>query len=175
MPGITLPPIFVVLDTETSGMRPDDGHSIVEIAAQKVVGRQVVEEFVTLVNPGHLMDRAAMEIHGISQAQLEAEGRLPAQVFADFEHFVKALPLIAHNVGFDMAFLHAHYDRLLRPRLTNPTIDSIGLARQVLLLPSYSLQSVARFLQIPQPNAHRALGDVETLRQVLFALADRSK
>lgn len=173
MAKVTLPPTFIVLDTETTGMRPEDGHSIVELAAQKIAGRRVIGRFEMLVNPGHAMDPDAVKVHGISEIELIANGRAPIEAFPAFAAFVGTTPLIAHNVGFDLAFLHAHHNRLNLPRLANQAIDSIALARAVLILPSYSLASVARFLKIPQPHAHHAMADVETLREVLFKLAER--
>lgn len=173
MPRFTLPQSFIVLDTETSGMKPTEGYSVIELAAQRVEGRHVVDEFHTLVNPGHPIDPDAARVHGITELELLAQGKSPLEVFPAFAQWVGSLPLVAHNVGFDLAFLNAHHERLGLPLLTNPTIDTVQVARQVLILASYSLESVARFLKIPQPVAHRALADVQTLRQVLFALADR--
>lgn len=169
----SLPGEFVVVDTETTGMRPEEGHSIIELAAQKIRGREVVDQFLTLVNPGHGIDPETAVIHGITEIELIASGKRPHQVFPAFAAFVENLPLVGHNVGFDLAFLNAHHQRLGLPQLSNPLIDSIALAKQLLILPSYSLEAVARFLKVPQPERHRALADVETLRQVLFALADR--
>lgn len=170
-----LPLQFVILDSETSGMRPGNGHSIVELAAQKIRGRDVVDEFVMLVNPGHALDPEAAAVHGITELELIAKGSPPGTVFPAFLRFIGSLPLVAHNVGFDVAFLNEHHRRLDLPPLANPLVDSIAIARQRLLLPSYSLESVARFLKIPQPNAHRALADVITLREVLFKLVERAE
>lgn len=169
-----LPSQYIILDSETSGMRPGDGHSIVELAAQKIRGRDVIDEFLMLVNPGHALDPEAAAVHGITELALIAKGSPPATVFRSFLRFIESLPLVAHNVGFDIAFLNEHHRRLDLPPLANPLIDSIVIARQHLLLPSYSLESVARFLKIPQPNAHRALADVITLREVLFRIEDRA-
>lgn len=173
-PTFVLPETFIVFDTETSGMRPGDGHSIIELAAQKVRGREVIEEFRTLINPGHALDPAAVEVHGISELELIAKGKQSHEVFPAFLSFIGLWPLVAHNVGFDIAFLNAHHQRLQLPLVNNPLIDSIAVARALLIIPSYSLQSVARYLKVPQTAAHRAMADVTTLREVLFKLADRA-
>lgn len=154
-------------------MRPADGYSIVEIGAQRVEGRTVVGEFHVLLKPGGPVEADAMRIHGISEIELLANGLEPAEVFPTFVKFIGSDPLVAHNVGFDLAFFNEHHKRLGLPPITNTTIDTVAVARNLLILASYSLESVARFLRVPQPAAHRALADVETLRQVLFALADR--
>lgn len=171
---LVLPETFVVFDTETSGMHPADGHSIIELAAQKIRGREVVAEFVTLVNPGHALDPEAAAVHGISEIELLASGKKPEEVFPSFVQFISDLPLVAHNVDFDVGFLNEHHRRLKLVPLSNRLIDTIAIAKQLLILPSYSLESVARFLKIPQPEAHRALADVNTLRAVLFKLMERA-
>lgn len=171
---LSLPPRYVVLDTETTGMHAADGHSIVEVAAQKIAGREVIGEFVELINPGHAMDPGAMQVHGITEIELIARGQPPQAVLSRLFNFIGDWPIIAHNVGFDLSFLNEHCRRLQLPLLKNSCIDSVALARQSLILSSYSLRSVARFLKIDQPQAHRALADVITLRDVLFRLADRA-
>lgn len=155
-------------------MRPSDGHSIIELAAQKIRGQEVIDRFEALINPGHLLDQAAADVHGITELELLAKGKEPRAVFLAFASFIESLPLVAHNVGFDIAFLNAHHERLQLPPVRNPLIDSVAVARALLILPSYSLQSVARYLKVPQPEAHRAMADVMTLRQVLFKLAERA-
>ncbi len=155
-------------------MRPGDGHSIIELAAQKVRGQKVIDTFETLINPGHALDQAAADVHGISELELIAKGKQPHEVFPAFSSFIGSWPLVAHNVGFDIAFLNAHHQRLQLPLVQNPLIDSVAVARALLIIPSYSLESVARYLKVPQPEAHRAMADVTTLREVLFKLADRA-
>lgn len=154
-------------------MRPGDGYSIVEIGAQRVEGRMVVGEFQTLVKSDGAVEADAMRIHGISEVELLANGQAPDVVFPAFLKFIGSDPLVAHNVGFDLAFLNEHHKRLGLPPIANATVDTVAVARNLLVLASYSLEAVARFLRVPQPTAHRALADVETLRGVLFALADR--
>jgi DNA polymerase III alpha subunit (gram-positive type) len=72
------------------------------------------------------------------------------------------------------SFLNKHFTRHGLPVLANSVLDTLVLARQYLILPSYSLESVARYLKVDQPQAHRAMADVETTRQVFLKLVERA-
>jgi DNA polymerase III epsilon subunit family exonuclease len=168
-------PILVVLDVETTGLKPEDGHDVIEVAAQKVQGQEVVDTFVYLVNTDRFIDAEQEKIHGISNELLAVEGKPAKEVFPKLKEFIGSLPIVGHNVSFDMAFINAHFDRLGVPRIQNNLLDTLALARKYLLIPSYSLEKVAAYLEVPQPKAHRALADVETTRQVFWKLAERAK
>ena len=168
-------PILVVLDVETTGLNPDEGHEVIEIAAQKIQGKKVVGEYVSLVATNRIIDAETEKVHGISNALLAVEGRPGSKVFPELVEFVGQSPIIGHNIGFDMAFINAHLKRLGLPILTNQMLDTIAHARRYLLIPSYSLEKVAAYLKIPQPLAHRAKADVETTREVFWKLIERAK
>lgn len=175
MPKIALPPELVILDVETTGLEPELGHAIVEIAGQKLQGREVTGEFVTLVDPGQPVPADSAAIHGITQDMIGREGRPIAEVMDEFLDFIGAAGLVGHNLAFDLSFINRHLRLLGRPPLTNPTLDTLELAKRYLILPSYSLKSVAAYLKVPQPKAHRALADVITTREVLFKLIERAQ
>lgn len=166
---------LVILDVETTGFKPEEGHSIVEIAAERVEGQAVTARFETLVNPGHAIAEEAVRIHGITDEAVRGGGKLPAEVFPAFVAFLGEAIIVGHNVQFDLGFLNAHLARLQLPLLRNEFLDTCELARRYLILPSYSLEHVARYLKVPQPSAHRAAADVATTRQVLFQLIARAK
>ncbi len=168
-------PIVVVLDVETTGLKPEDGHEIIEIAAQKVQGQDVVGEFCSLVKPIRRVEADVEKVHGISNELLAVEGKSPEDVFPAFVAFLGNLPIVAHNAPFDVGFINAHLKRMGIPTLTNQILDTITLAKKYLIIPSYSLQKVAAYLEVPQPTAHRALADVETTRQVFWKLVQRAK
>ena len=166
---------LVVLDVETTGFRPEEGHEIVELAAQKILRDQVLEEFHALVRPSRSLDPEVIRIHGITDELLALEGKSGQEVFPSFVQFIGGHTLVGHNVAFDLGFINAHLVRLGLPKLANPTIDTIEVARRLLILPSYSLEKVAQYLKVPQPEAHRALADVNTTREVLLRLFARAK
>ncbi len=168
-------PILVVLDVETTGLKPEEGHDVIEVAAQKIRGREVVGEYVRLVETGRILDAETIGVHGITNELLALEGKPASVVFPELLAFLGNAPIVGHNVGFDLGFINNHLDRLHLPRLTNPVLDTLTLARKHLLIPSYSLAKVAAYLKIPQPLAHRAKADVETTREVFWKLVERAQ
>jgi DNA polymerase III epsilon subunit family exonuclease len=168
-----LPPRFVILDTETTGLEPERGHTVVEVAAQRILNRQVVDQFVSFVQPGPVVDSESLAVSGITLAML-AEAPPPDEVFPRLLEYLGEDALVGHYLGFDLAFVNAHLTKLGRPRLANPTFDTKDLAQRLLILPSYALQNIANFLKVERTSTHRALADVETTREVLFKLLDRA-
>lgn len=166
---------LIVLDVETTGFRPDEGHEIVELAAQKILRDQVLEEFHALVRASRPLDPEVIRIHGITDELLALEGKAAQEVFPAFVEFAGSHTLVGHNISFDLGFINAHLTRLGLPALANPTIDTIEVAKRLLILPSYSLEKVAQYLKVPQPEAHRALADVNTTREVLLRLFARAR
>jgi DNA polymerase III epsilon subunit family exonuclease len=168
-----LPSRFVILDTETTGLEPERGHTVVEVAAQRIENRKVVDQFVSFVRPGSVVDPEAFAVSGITHEMLVgAPGS--DEVLPKLADFLGADALVGHFLAFDLGFLNAHLTVLGRDRLANPTFDTKDLAKRLLILPSYALQNVANFLKVERSVAHRALADVETTREVLFKLLDRA-
>jgi DNA polymerase III epsilon subunit family exonuclease len=168
-------PILVVLDVETTGLKPEEGHEVIEIAAQKIQGRKVIGEFVSLVATSRIIDAETEKVHGISNALLAVEGRSGSEVFPELVEFIGKAPIVGHNINFDMGFINTHLKRLGLPILDNQLLDTLGQARRLLIIPSYSLEKVAAYFKVPQPIAHRAKADVETTREVFWKLVERTK
>ncbi len=168
-------PSFVIFDVETTGLEPAEGHEIIEIGAQKLIGNNVAGEFVRLLKPSRPIPADSMAIHGITNEQVQAEGQNPSEVIPELVEFFGDSIIVAHNAPFDIGFVNAHLDRLGLPRIKNQVLDTIEIAKRYLILPSYRLQNVAKYLKIPQPKAHRALVDVETTRDVFLKLIERAK
>ncbi len=169
---------FVVLDVETTGLDPTAGHDVIEIAAQKIHGREVVGEFVSLVKPARPLPADVADFHakhGITQADLDRDGKLPDDVVPELVTFIGAAVIVGHHVQFDLGFINEHLKRLSRPALTNQSIDTLEIAKRYLILASYKLSNVAAYLKIPQPSAHRALVDVVTTREVFYKLIERAQ
>lgn len=166
---------YIIVDVETTGFKPTEGHCIIEIAAERLLGNDIVEAYHSLVLPERPIDPETVLIHGITEELLQTEGRPVNLVIPEFVQFVRDLPLIGHNIGFDLAFINAHLSRLSLPLIANKTIDTVELARKYLIIPSYSLEKVAAYLKVPQPSAHRAKIDVEVTRQVFLKLNERAQ
>ncbi len=165
---------YVIFDVETTGMKPEEGHAVVELAAVRVRGRQTIDSFNYLVNPGKKIDAEAMAVHGITNEMIASQGKQLIEVIPAFTMFCNGAILVAHNIRFDLSFINNHLKQLGLPALANETLDTIALAKQKVVLASYSLAYLARHFNIPQPAAHRAMADVEVTRELLFKLLDIS-
>jgi DNA polymerase III epsilon subunit family exonuclease len=166
---------YVIFDVETTGMKPSEGHAIVELAGQRLRGRQIIDTFDTIVDPGRSVDAEAAAVHGITNEVIKREGKPLVEVIPAFMLFSEGATLVAHNARFDLEFVNNHLRLLGLPPLSNPVLDTLELARGKVMLGSYSLAYLAKHFNIPQPTAHRALADVEVTRELLFKLLDINK
>jgi DNA polymerase-3 subunit epsilon len=171
---------FVVFDTETTGLRPDQGDEIVQIAAVRVVNGRVVadDRFDCLVNPESLIPAASIKIHGITPDMVDDADDISI-VGKQFHRYVGDAILVAHNAPFDLAFLQKNRERIGH-RFGNPVLDTILLSAVLFgRNEEHSLDAlVARFgIEIPDHERHTALGDsiatAKALVQMLPMLADR--
>lgn len=165
---------LVVVDTETTGIAPDRDR-VIEIAAVKIVGGEVVGTFEQFVNPGRAVPRRITEITGISTAMV-FDAPPASEVLPAFLDFLGDGVLVAHNLTFDHGFLRAELERANLPPLDGPSVCTLRLARRLLPgLGSHGLTSVARHYQIPFRARHRALGDAEVTAKALLHFLDRLK
>ncbi len=174
MPPTAFPSEYAVIDVETTGFKPEEGHVVIEVAAQKIGRIGVASQFHALVMADRPLAPEVAAFNGITQDLLEREGKPASEVFPTLLAFLGTSVLIGHNVPFDIGFLNSHFLRLGLAPLANQTLDTLELSRRYLIIPSYSLESVARYLKVPQPVAHRAMADVDTTRQVFMKLVERA-
>ncbi|NOT35052.1 MAG: 3'-5' exonuclease [Candidatus Eisenbacteria bacterium] len=162
----------VVMDTETTGMSPSDGHGLVEVAAITLVDGLPGEKWSSLVRPGRPIPPDATAVHGITDAMV-AEAPLPAEVARQLRERCGDATVVLHNAPFDLPFLI----ELLRGAgvspLMNPLVDTLGLARGFAGEGGNSLQALRARYKLPAEAAHRALGDALTTARLLVLLADR--
>jgi DNA polymerase-3 subunit epsilon len=164
---------WIAFDLETTGLNPKDDR-IVEIGAVRFdgAGREVAA-FERLVNPRRPSHPRARAVHGIDDAVLAkappAEDILPE--FLDFLGDPDLTTLLAHNAGFDSAFLGAELARLGRSMPGHGVIDTLALARRGLPhLPSHRLDGLARHLGLDPYGPHRALADSRRVMSLWLAL-----
>ncbi|HWB47855.1 MAG TPA: DNA polymerase III subunit epsilon [Stellaceae bacterium] len=120
----------IVIDTETTGLDPQDGHRIVEIAALELMHHMPTgRRFHCYINPERDMPMEAYAVHGLT-AEFLADHPSFAAVVADFLAFVGDDPLVIHNAEFDIAFLNAELVRAGLPPLTSPFVDTLSMARK---------------------------------------------
>ena len=95
----------VVLDTETTGLDPQQGHRVIEIGCVEIQNRRLTgRHFHQYLNPEREIDEAAIEVHGITTHFLADKPRFE-QIEADFLEFVSGAELVIHNAPFDIGFL----------------------------------------------------------------------
>ncbi len=124
---------YIVLDTETTGLDPDDGHKIIEIGCVEILNRKVTENtFHKYINPEREIDLEASKIHGLTFSNLK-DKPIFKDIFNDFLDYIADSPLIIHNAPFDIGFLKKEYN-LFQNRnnfINNEIIDSLKLARKI--------------------------------------------
>jgi DNA polymerase III subunit epsilon len=119
----------IVLDTETTGLDPAEGHRVVEIACIELVHHVPTgRKFHRYVNPERDMPEDALAVHGIT-AQFLASQPSFAAIADELLAFVGSDRMVIHNAEFDLAFLNAELTRLGRGTLGCPFVDTLGLAR----------------------------------------------
>jgi DNA polymerase-3 subunit epsilon len=162
----------LVLDTETTGLSPADGHRIIEVARVAIVGGALGEDWSSLVCPGRPIPPEATRVHGIRD-DMVADAPGPAEVGNALREACGDLPLVFHNYPFDLPFLMTLFREAGAPMLLNPIVDTLGLARGLGGAGSNSLGALATRLGLPQEPAHRALSDARTTARLFLKLAER--
>lgn len=122
---------FVALDIETTGLAPEDGHRLIEIACVEIVGEaRSGKTFHAILDPERELEPGAEQVLGITSAQLKGNPRF-VDVVGAFLAFIGDAPLVCHNADFDLAFVDAELELLGRPALagTHPVIDILAEAR----------------------------------------------
>jgi DNA polymerase-3 subunit epsilon len=168
---------IVMIDFETSGMSPDQGDRVTEVAALRIVGGAVVDRYVSLINCNVRISSFITQLTGITQAMVN---RAPSstEVIPELLEFIGKDTLAAHNASFDEKFLQAESARLGLRSQHDGLICSVKLARRVYPgLSSYSLGALAASLGIRfKGNAHRAEADAEVASALLLQVgADLSE
>jgi DNA polymerase-3 subunit epsilon len=163
----------VVLDTETTGLEPAEGHRIIEIGCVELhdhfpTGRT----FQAYLNPERLVPADSQRIHGLTDAFLADKPRFAAIADELFE-FLGDAPLVIHNASFDLKFLNSELRRLERsPIALARAIDTIEIAKTKLPGARYSLDELCkRFgVDLSVRTKHGALLDAELTAQIYLEL-----
>ena len=146
----------IVLDTETTGLKPEEGHRIIEIGALEMINHVPTGKTLHLyINPERDIEADAIAIHGITNERVANE-----PVFADiadqFLEFIGDAKMVIHNARFDMGFINAELERLGRPPLPlDQAIDTLDMARRRFPGGQASLDALCRKFNID--NSHREL------------------
>ena len=163
----------IVLDTETTGLDPSEGHRILEIAAVEIVHQVATGRvFHALINPQRDVPEDAVRVHGHTAASLR-DKPLFENVVDDFFAFVADAPLVIHNAEFDVRFLNSELARIGRSSIRQDHIvDTLALARKNHPGQSNSLDALCDRYRIDRTRRvqHGALLDAEILAEIYVEL-----
>ena len=166
---------LVVLDTETTGLKVEDGHRIIEIGCIELIDRRASGRRLHLyINPEREVDEGAAQVHGFTWEMLQDKPRF-AQIADEFLGFVDGAHLIIHNAPFDLGFLNAELDRLGQPSLqavVAQVTDSLKMARELHPGQRNSLDALCTRYGVANDHRvlHGALLDAELLSEVYLAM-----
>ena len=164
---------FVVIDTETTGLRPGPDR-VIEVACVRVRGGEAIDSFQTLINPIRRIPPFIAQFTGITQEMVN-DAPTAKEIMPDVMHFIDGAIVVGHNVGFDIGFLS--YEAQLIGRAFPPDgLDTIPLARRFCPgLKRFKLDMVASHLNIPTMNRHRALGDASVTAAVFLRILELAR
>lgn len=163
----------VVMDTETTGLDPKDGHKVVEIGAVELLNHiPTGRTFHKYINPQRLMPKEAFDVHGLSNEFLKKHPTF-RQLAESFLEFIGPSKLIIHNASFDIKFLNSELEASGFRKISNERVlDTLMLARQKFPGSPASLDALSRRFKIDvsKRTKHGALIDSEILAAVYLEL-----
>ena len=165
----------IVLDTETTGLEPQDGHRVIEIGCVEIINRRLTgNHYHQYLQPNREIDEGALQVHGITQEFL-ADKPIFEEISDAFIEYIKGAELIIHNAPFDVGFLNAELERVADTPQINQicTIeDTLPMARKMHPGQRNSLDALCQRYAIDntQRTLHGALLDAEILAEVYLAM-----
>lgn len=162
----------IVIDTETTGLDPQDGHRIVEIACLELVHHVPTgRKFHRYVDPGRDIPADALAVHGLSGGFLAGQPSFAA-IADELVAFIAGARLVIHNAEFDLAFIDAELARLGRGPLACPFVDTLAVARRRFPGAPASLDALCRrfAIDLSARDRHGAEVDCDLLAAVYVEL-----
>lgn len=163
----------IVLDTETTGMDPQDGHRIIEIGCVELENLVPTGRHLQLyINPEREIPPEATEVHGITN-EFVADKPVFSQVYSEFVAFIEGAKLVIHNAEFDMKFINWELKQVGHKPIPWPmVIDTLGMARRKFPGSPANLDALCRRFGIDNTERtyHGALLDSELLAEVYLEL-----
>ncbi len=151
----------IVIDTETTGLDPRDGHRIVEIACIELVHHVPTgRKFQRYVNPDRDMPAEALAVHGLTAEFLAGQPRF-SEIVDELAQFVGGDRLVIHNAEFDLAFINAELARLDRTPLVCPFVDTLAVARRRFPGAPASLDALCRRFAIDLSSRDRHGAEID--------------
>ncbi len=168
----------IILDTETTGLSPEMGDRIIEIACietQELIPTK--RTFYKLINPEREVSEDAFKIHGYNYEKLKNQKKFK-EISDELLEFIKNKKLIIHNAPFDISFLNYELKKIGKPTIDKKNvIDTLEIARGKFPGTSNSLDNLCkRFgIDISKRKKHNALLDCQLLRDVYINLIDQKE
>jgi DNA polymerase III epsilon subunit len=170
----------IVLDTETTGLSPEEGHRIIEIGGVELINRRLTQNnFHVYLQPDRDIDNGAIKIHGITNEFLSDKPRF-GDIAEEFINYLRGAELIIHNASFDIGFINAELTRwhtengknLLKINELCTILDTLALARTTHPGQRNNLDALCKRYNVDQTQRtkHGALLDAELLAQVYLAM-----
>lgn len=166
----------IVLDTETTGLSPKEGHRVIEIGAVEMVNRRLTgNNYHHYINPEREIDEGALKVHGISNAFL-MDKPLFEELISDFVQYIDGAELIIHNAPFDVGFLNHEFHLIGKPyrplEAYCGVLDTLVMARQKHPGQRNSLDALCKRYDVNNQDRvlHGALLDAKILAQVYLAM-----
>jgi DNA polymerase-3 subunit epsilon len=166
----------IILDTETTGLDPSEGHRVIEIGCVELVDRRLTgNTYHQYIQPDREIDAGAREVHGITDEFLADKPRF-ADIAGEFLSFIRGAELIIHNAPFDVGFINHEFSMLANssgPLSECCTIvDTLAMARRLHPGQRNNLDALCKRYQIDnsQRELHGALLDAEILADVYLAM-----
>ncbi|MBD3582963.1 exonuclease domain-containing protein [Flavobacterium selenitireducens] len=163
--------MYAILDIETTGGQFNE-EGITEIAIYRYDGHEIVDQFISLVNPEIPIQPFVVKLTGISNAMLESAPKF-FEVAKRIIEITEGCIIVAHNTVFDYRVLRLEFRRLGYD-FKAQTLDTVELAQKLIPdMPSYSLGKLSRSLGIPVADRHRASGDAMATVKLFKMLLDK--
>jgi len=165
----------IVLDTETTGLSPEDGHRIIEIGCVELLNRKATgNRFHVYINPEREIDQGAVDVHGLDN-QFLADKPCFADIAEDFLTYIEGAELIMHNAPFDVGFINAELRILGSLRRIDDyctVLDTLALAKKKHPGQRNSLDALCKRYSVDNSSRelHGALLDAEILAEVYLAM-----
>lgn len=167
---------IIVLDTETTGLNPQDGHKIIEIGCVELIKRRLTgKHFHVYIKPNRTIDQGAIAVHGITNEFLQ-DKPVFAEIVEEFIDFIRDAELVIHNAPFDVGFINHEFSQLAQPTGTvtdySTVFDTLTFARKKHPGQRNSLDALCKRYGID--NSHRdlhgALLDAQILADVFLSM-----
>ena len=164
----------IILDTETTGLRPGEGHKIIEIAAIEIIDFiPTGKTYHQYINPERDVPQSSTDVHGITSNFLYDKPTFN-KIADEFIEFIQNDTIVAHNIDFDIGFINYELQNCGKSSLQNKKVDTVTIAREKFPGQGVSLDALCKRFAIDntQREKHSATLDAELLSKVYIELLD---